>query len=98
MLYRIFTEDRDNNSEQKIVELIGSYGFPSFTLFHADGYWQGKRERTLVIEIDTESDVHVQSRIRSLAASIRIVNKQDAVMVQEIAATSTLSTASHHAL
>lgn len=77
-LYRICTE---NKNREQVEQAIGVL-FDGFTVFEASGYWQGKRELSLVIEIIGESD---DSRhIEMVATTIRDFNKQECVLVQEL--------------
>lgn len=80
MLYRIFTE---NENYGEIVDLIRRY-FNDFTTLTAVGYWHGKSELSLIIEICEPDHIHVGYKIGELAKAIKELNNQDAVLVQEI--------------
>lgn len=80
MLYRIFTE---NKNRGKVTDLIKKY-FADFTIFTAFGYWQGRGEDSLIIEIYKPDHIHVGYKIGELAKVIKELNNQDAVLVQEI--------------
>lgn len=54
--------------------------FPSFTVIPATGYWQGQRESSLAIEVETED----HARIVEAAQCIRVLNTQQAVLVQRL--------------
>jgi hypothetical protein len=82
MLYRILTEDTNRDA---IVELA-SRSFDSFSLVPILGYWKGKPESSLAIELDTDQEAKVQI----LAHDIRTANKQEAVLVQRIETVSNL--------
>lgn len=77
MLYRIFTE---NKNKAKVESIVAEH-FPGFTIYEADGYWNGMEEKSLVIEIMTDRPL---GRIHDIASAIKLVNKQEAVLVQAI--------------
>lgn len=78
MLYRILTEDKNRDG---IVGIIKEC-FTGFTLIPAIGYWQGIKENSLIIEINASS--LDEYRINVIAKQIKILNNQQAVMVQQI--------------
>lgn len=80
MLYRLLTE---NKNRAKVAKLVASR-FGSFTLIDAEGYWQGTKEKTLVIEIDS-GDTLQALNVDQLARDINAMNKQQCTLVQEIA-------------
>ncbi len=83
MLYRIFTEDKNRRELLPII----SKQFPGFTVIEATGYWLGKPEKSLVIEIMTRlSD---DTPIMHLAGLIQDLNNQEAVLVQVLEETHT---------
>lgn len=78
MLYRIFTENKNLETIEKIV----SKHFQGFTIIKADGYWKLIKEGSLIIEVtDPNTDKNV---INKLAQEIKEANTQEAVLVQEI--------------
>lgn len=78
-LYRIYTEDKN---EQLIIELCNEY-FDAYTLYYTVGYWKGKRELSLVIEIITEDMPQKYGKVQGLANEIKILNNQEAVLITE---------------
>lgn len=74
-VFRIQTEDVSRNILIRIVRK----SFNDFTLIPATGFWKGVKERSLTIEIVGYPDDF--SRIKLLAAKIREVNNQQAVLV-----------------
>ena len=78
-LYRICTEAKNVKA---VAELV-SQRFKEFSLWQGIGYWQGKSEKSLCIEIfdPTES---CAGTVEQLALEIRVLNEQDCVLVQEI--------------
>ncbi len=84
MLYRILTEDKNRPA---IVDIVRKH-FDGFTLIPAIGYWQGQEERSLIIEIDTPT----KCAMHIVADEIAYVNKQQAVIMQEIDSTTRIST------
>ena len=81
-MYRILTEEK--NVEQVKATLTG-LGL-DFTLFIAQGCWQGQKENSVAIELDNIP----RHRAEHAARMIKSMNKQEAVLLQEIPATSTL--------
>jgi hypothetical protein len=81
MLYRILTENKNYENTIKLVSSV----FSGFTMLAGSGFWQGKEENCLIIEIDTENAVDVCY----LAIKIQQQNKQESVLVQRIDCKST---------
>jgi len=75
-LYRICTEDKNRDKVERIVTGC----FPGFTIIEAKGYWEGVREDSLVIELVTEDE----ERVNIVATRIKVVNEQQAVLIQRI--------------
>lgn len=75
-MYRILTENKNTEATVKLV----SEHFRNFTVIHAQGYWQGKAEDTLIIEVAGITQVPA---VR-LAQAIRKLNDQQTVLVQYI--------------
>lgn len=77
MLYRIFTEDLN---QDKIEQIVARY-FPGFTIHKAEGFWRLQKEDSLIIEIVTEDD---DAKVKAIATEIKQANSQEAVLVQKI--------------
>lgn len=77
MLYRIITEDKNSNEIEKIVNKF----YPGFTLIKGKGYWRLQKEKTLIIEIITDSE---DTKINRIAKEIKKANSQEAVLIQRI--------------
>ncbi len=78
MTYRIYTQNKGRAGIERIV----GRAFPGFSIFPATGYWQGTRERSLVIEIlGAAKD---GPRVRRVAQDIKTANNQEAVPVERI--------------
>lgn len=83
MLYRILTE---NKNHDKTIWLVSEH-FDGFTVITATGYWQGKPEHSLIIEIGPDAkmgDGDARTQIEKLAYAIKKQNGQQAVLVQRI--------------
>ena len=78
MLYRIYTE----NKNPKTIEKIASKHFEGFTIFKAKGFWRLQKENSSILEI--EAPKIKKAKINKLAKEIKEANNQEAVMVQEI--------------
>ena len=86
MIFRILTEHKDN-----LRELTQRY-FQGCTRIAASGDWEGITEASAIIEIDSVgADVEFTcAKVNALAADIKRVNNQQAVLVQAIQAESRL--------
>jgi hypothetical protein len=72
-IHRIYTED----VRRKAVVRAISKRFTSFTLQPTTGYYSGKSEKSIVLEIVGAAD----NEIKWLAAEIRKINQQSSVLV-----------------
>jgi VCBS repeat-containing protein len=72
-IHRIYTEDKNKNE----ILRLASAQFDSFTVQPIDGYYRGKRERSIVVEIAGAKP----RQIEKLAAQIRRMNRQSAVLI-----------------
>jgi len=84
MVYRIYTE---NKNKEEVADIVGQM-FDGFTMYEGTGYWNGKQEASLIIEIviDNESSRIVnRTEIDIVASEIKVHNNQQAVLCQEIA-------------
>ncbi len=76
VIYKVYTED--TAFRPRIVELISKY-FDGFTMTSGSGFWKGLGELSLTIEIiGVYAD---KSKVLKLAAEIKILNKQESVLV-----------------
>jgi hypothetical protein len=76
-VHRIYTEDVD----RKAVIAATAAAFSSFTLQPTTGYFQGKAEASIVIEIVEAEDREVED----LARKIRGIGGQKTVLVMSLA-------------
>lgn len=76
MLARIFTEDVNRAG---ILSTVGRY-FDGFTVIESLGFWRGKREKSLVIEVVCEGKD--QAKVEAICREINLANKQECCMVQ----------------
>jgi len=86
-LYRICTEYR-SASITRIKGLVGEHGFKGATFLQGVGLWEGNEEDSLIIEIVARDSQAVS--IGSLAAAIKKINHQEAVLIQSVPITSLL--------
>lgn len=77
--YRIYTETKPN-----LAELTAAW-FNGFTIYHAQGYWDGKPEPATIIElIDNQIDSkRYRAEVFALAQQIKRENSQFNVIVTE---------------
>jgi len=81
LLARIFTE----NVNRRGIESIVSRYFDGFTIVDSVGYWRGKREDSLIVEI--VFDGKDKPKVEAICREINIVNKQECCMLQYLPAT-----------
>lgn len=82
MLYRVYTEDI---ARDKIVAAFAA-SFDAFTVFTGAGYWKGKPEECLIIEVVTSDSI----TLRKVCEWVKWYNKQEAVLIVAIQETSEL--------
>lgn len=75
-MFRILTENK--NVEQVKTALVG-LGL-DYTVYFAEGAWQGQPENSLMIELDNIP----RQRAEEAAILIKEMNRQQAVLLQEI--------------
>lgn len=85
-MFRILTEDVNREG---ILALV-SAKFDAFAVLPSIGYWKGTRENSLAIEIATPTPDLKRAVVFALALEIKLLNKQDAVLVQELQDTASL--------
>lgn len=80
-IYRIYTEDSSRRRPDLWANAINiiALRFESFTVVQGKGYWKGKEENTLIIEIIGDS--RDGAKVARAAESIRTTNKQEAVLI-----------------
>jgi len=90
MILRLHTENKNRNW---IESLIGLHFPDGFSTQEQVGYWQGKVESSLCIEIDVLDLASVcwDYKIADIIAELKTHNAQDAVLVQEIESNSYLA-------
>jgi hypothetical protein len=81
-MYRILTERK--NVEQ-VKQTLGMLGL-DYTLYYGDGSWHGHAESSMAIEL---ADVSIDCA-RQAATSIKFINEQEAILLQQIEADSEL--------
>ena len=80
-MIRILTEDKNRET---IYRILGTYAVDSFTVTPAIGFWKGKEENSLAIDI-----VGISFETARVAAqAIKAHNNQQCVLVLDIPATS----------
>jgi hypothetical protein len=72
-IYRVYTEEKNKKA---IVHLLGTQ-FESFTVQPTLGYYRGRAEKSIVIEIVGAS----AQKIKLLAERIRKMNGQQSVLI-----------------
>lgn len=84
MIYRLFIGS-DNKTHRlaikKILKIVNRY-YPGFTSYQVMGYWQGIPEKSLVVEVGTQTVEN--ETIQKLAKELAKELKQEAIGVQMI--------------
>lgn len=81
MLYRVFTEDKNRRGIKRICNRL----FNGYTLYPAQGVWKGIPERSLCIEVSSSGQKgYVGLRVKTAAEDIKVLNKQEAVLIQKV--------------
>ena len=76
--YTIYTEDINR---QEILRLLNYYGYVSFNISERLGYWQGKSEKSIAIEIIGGTDRDIS--IKDLVTAIKKINRQESILLTE---------------
>lgn len=76
VLFRIITEDVNR---PELLALVGSF-FDGFTMRQGIGYWKGEAEDSITLEVITPDS----AKVMDLADKIKLLNKQEAVLVERI--------------
>lgn len=79
MEYRIITEDLNRD---KIIELV-SYHYSGFSITENTGFWNHEQEKSITISIIAAGSLKNLQIVRSIAESIRVLSKQESVLVTE---------------
>lgn len=76
-LYRVCTENKNYNA---ILNYLDEQFLNGYTIINANGAWQGKREKSLIIEVVQKADTNIQH----LVYWLKKYNEQEVVLVQII--------------
>ena len=68
--------DSDRLTISRVLRL---YGYNSYTLINANGYWQNHKEQTLILELITNNKIDSNS----IAKDLRIALNQMAILITE---------------
>jgi len=82
MLFKIYIGHNNNTKkleEKKALDIING-NFKGFTSYKGLGYWEGKAEKTLIIELETPREKPVISLCKKLARDLQ----QDAIGLAKI--------------
>lgn len=86
MIYRIYTEDKNNQEE--LAKLV-LRRFEGFNISKCTGYYKGSKENALCIEIDTLEDDN-KLGVYKTAEDIKIAGHQECVLLQIVGVKSIL--------
>jgi hypothetical protein len=74
--YRLYTE----NKRRAKIDVMCNLLLKSFTVYETTGYWLGVKEKGSVIEVISPS-TQTEVKLKMLASDIKIVNKQQKVLL-----------------
>ena len=79
--YRIYTEKKNRDKIRNLLNVC----FECYTIIEGQGTWKSKGEKSVIVELLLNGDVN-ERRVYAVADSIKILNKQEAVLItsQEI--------------
>lgn len=82
MLYNLFIGS--NNTTHKVelnkIRKATAKMFEGFTIIPSTGYWQGKAEKSVIVQIEAMN----RAQVIELAELLKIELKQDAIAMQEL--------------
>jgi hypothetical protein len=81
-LFRIATERKNVELVKKLLCARGI----DFTIFSCEGAWHGSTENSMIIELANQS----KRSVERVAFAIKALNQQDAILLQEIPAFTTI--------
>ena len=73
MNYRLYIGSNNATKElekDKALKIVSS-NFEGFTSYEAVGYWQGQKEKTLIIEVETQNKTRLSSCIQRLITELK---------------------------
>lgn len=81
MLFRLYigSNNETGKCESKKAISVVAKMFDGFTVLKSEGYWKGKSEKSLVIEIETGD----KSLVMKTAQELKAVLKQEAIGLSE---------------
>ncbi len=81
MLFRLYIGSNNETGKCETKKAIGivSAQFAGFTVLKSEGYWKGKSEKSIVIEIETND----KELIMKTAQKLKTVLKQEAIGLSE---------------
>lgn len=80
MIYRIYTEDKDN-----LTDILDRY-LKCYTVLSGMGCFNGKHEKCVVVEVSSEgNDYNLAARIKATVSDIKSEMNQETVLVQCLA-------------
>lgn len=79
MLARLYTEDKN----REVIEELATKWLNSFTLYTAQGRWEGIAEQSVIIEVGypQAEDDEYRAVLGHLAEEIKYVNQQEAILI-----------------
>ena len=78
--YRICIENVPG-MRAKMMHVLPKLGFPAFSVVEGRGYWEGRAENNLTIEVVADENTHNNDAIRRAALKLGQFGHQDSVLV-----------------
>lgn len=82
MLFQLYvgSDNETGQIDRAAIERAAGQKFPGFTLIDALGYWQGKSEKSLIVQIETLD----RKAVIALALELKKDLRQEAIGLQEL--------------
>ena len=84
--YNLFVGSNNSTKElesEKIIKIVSEY-YKGFSCYEILGYWEGKSEKALKIEIAVEDTDINKLAVTSLTKELKMELEQDSIMVEKV--------------
>ena len=84
--YNLFVGSNNQTKElesEKIIKIVAEY-YKGFSCYEITGYWEGKAEKALKIEIAVEDTDINKLAITALTNELKMELEQDSIMVEKV--------------
>lgn len=80
-MYKLYVGSNNKTHKLEVGKIVGTVAkyYEGFTYYKSTGYWKGKREKSLIVEISGAK----QNEVKKLSKVLCKVLKQEAVAIQK---------------